>query len=65
MNDRQPERRLLRRLVMNEDLNFLLTNRIPRIALTRLMGWYSGLRSPWQTRVSIAVCRLFTDLDLS
>ena len=65
MNDRQPERRLLRRLVMNEDLNFLLTNRIPRIALTRLMGWYSGLRSPWLTRVSIAVWRLFTDLDLS
>ncbi|MEN9419654.1 MAG: hypothetical protein RI988_3275 [Pseudomonadota bacterium] len=46
-------------------MNFLLTNRVPRIALTRLMGWYSGLRSPLLTRMSIAVWRLFTDLDLS
>jgi phosphatidylserine decarboxylase len=49
----------------HEDLNFLLTNRVPRIALTRAMGWYSGLRSPLLTRLSIAVWRLFTDLDLS
>jgi phosphatidylserine decarboxylase len=54
-----------RRLFAQEDLNFLLTNRVPRIALTRLMGWYSGLRSPLLTRASIAVWRLFTDLDLS
>ena len=54
-----------RSLLMNEDLNFLLTNRVPRIALTRLMGWYSQIRSPWLARVSIAVWRLFTDLDLS
>lgn len=55
----------LRRLVMHEDLNFLLTNRVPRIALTRLMGWYSQIRNPWLTKLSIAVWRLFTDLDLS
>ncbi len=55
----------LRRLVMHEDLNFLLTNRVPRIALTRLMGWYSGLRSPALTRLSIALWRQFTELDLS
>lgn len=55
----------LRRLVMHEDLNFLLTNRVPRIALTRLVGWYSRIRSPALTRLSIAVWRLFTDLDLS
>jgi len=54
-----------KRLWLQEDLNFLLTNRVPRIALTRLMGWYSGLRSPGLTRLSIAVWRLFTDLDLS
>lgn len=53
------------RLLLQEDLNFLLTNRVPRIALTRLMGWYSRLQSPWLTRMSIAVWRLFTDLDLS
>ncbi len=53
------------RLLLNEDLNFLLTNRIPRIAATRFMGWFSRLRSPLLTRGSIAVWRLFTDLDLS
>lgn len=53
------------RFLLQEDLNFLLTNRIPRITLTHLMGWYSRIRSPWLTRLSIAVWRLFTDLDLS
>lgn len=52
------------RLILQEDLNFLLTNRIPRILLTHLMGWYSRIRSPWLTRLSIRVWRLFTDLDL-
>jgi len=53
------------RLLLQEDLNFLLTNRVPRIALTRFMGWFSALRSPLLTRLSIAMWRLFTDLDLS
>ncbi|NIC40100.1 archaetidylserine decarboxylase [Aquabacterium sp. A08] len=53
------------RLLLQEDLNFLLTNRIPRLALTRLMGRYSRIRSRWLTRLSIAVWRWFTDLDLS
>jgi phosphatidylserine decarboxylase len=53
------------RLLMQEDLNFLLTNRIPRIAATRLMGRVSRIRSPWFTRLAIGVWRLFTELDLS
>jgi phosphatidylserine decarboxylase len=52
------------RLLPQEDLNFLLTNRIPRIALTRLMGRVASIRSPLFTRAAIAVWRLFTDLDL-
>jgi phosphatidylserine decarboxylase len=56
---------LLRRIVQNEDLNFLLTNRVPRIALTRLAGRFSRIESPLLTRFSIAVWRLFTDLDLA
>jgi phosphatidylserine decarboxylase len=56
---------VLRRLILQEDLNFLLTNRVPRIALTRFMGWFSQIRQPWVARASIAVWRLFTDLDLS
>ena len=54
-----------RRLLLQEDLNFLLTNRVPRIALTHLMGWFSTIRSPALTRLSIRLWRLFTDLDLS
>ena len=53
------------RLVLNEDLNFLLTNRVPRIALTRFMGWWSRIRHPWVRDVSMAVWKTFSDLDLS
>jgi phosphatidylserine decarboxylase len=52
-------------LLLQEDLNFLLTNRIPRITLTRFMGWWSQLRNPLVVKASIAVWRWFTDLDLS
>jgi phosphatidylserine decarboxylase len=49
-----------------EQLNFVLTNRIPRRALTRFMGWYSRLEIPWLTRLSIAVWKRFApDLDFS
>lgn len=60
-----PTSTLRERLLLNEDLNFLLTNRVPRHALTRFMGWYSHIRSPWLTRMSIAVWRWFTPLDFS
>lgn len=56
---------VLRRVAQHEDLNFLLTNRIPRIAATHVVGWFSRLRSPALAKVSIALWRLFTDLDLS
>jgi phosphatidylserine decarboxylase len=46
-------------------LNFLLTNRIPRIALTHFMGWFSQLRNPWLAKASIWIWRQFADLDLS
>jgi len=58
-------RRWRERLLMQEDLNFLLTNRIPRQAATHFMGWYSRIRSPLLTRWSIALWRQFTELDLS
>jgi phosphatidylserine decarboxylase len=52
-------------LLQQEDLNFLLTNRVPRALLTRFMGWFSKIRNPLVSRASIGVWRLFTDLDLS
>ena len=56
--------RALRRLAAQEDLNFLLTNRIPRIAATRLMGRLSHWRQPLAARLMIRLWQLFTDLDL-
>ena len=37
-------------LTQQEDLNFLLTNRIPRAALTRFMGWFSKIEHPADPR---------------
>lgn len=53
------------RLLQQEDLNFLLTNRVPRIALTHFIGWFSKIEIPWVTRASIALWKAFSDLDLS
>lgn len=52
------------RLVLQEDLNFLLTNRVPRILMTRVMGRASRIRSRLWTRLVIGLWRIFTDLDL-
>ncbi|WAS91211.1 archaetidylserine decarboxylase [Nannocystis punicea] len=55
----------LARLFLREDLNFLLTNRIPRRYATLLMGWYSRIESPLLTRLSLAVWQRFAgDLRL-
>jgi phosphatidylserine decarboxylase len=53
------------RILQQEDLNFLLTNRIPRRLLTRFMGWFSRIRQPLVRDLSIGVWRFFSDLDLS
>ena len=50
--------------MVTEDLNFLLTNRIPRQALTRFMGWFSQLEQPLLRDLSIAAWRTFADLRL-
>ncbi len=51
--------------MLQEDLNFLLTNRIPRITLTRFTGWWSQIKHPWVVKSSMAVWGWFSDLDLS
>jgi phosphatidylserine decarboxylase len=58
-------RGLISALSQQEDLNFLLTNRIPRAALTRFMGWFSKIEQPLIRDLSIGCWRLFSDLDLS
>ncbi|MGC2813412.1 MAG: archaetidylserine decarboxylase [Bradyrhizobium sp.] len=57
-------RSLIATLTQQEDLNFLLTNRIPRAALTRFIGWFSKVENPLVRELSIACWRLFSDLDL-
>ena len=56
---------VIRKLFSNEDLNFLLTNRIPRNGVTIFIGWFSKIEQGWIRDLSISVWRLFTDLDLS
>jgi len=56
---------LISSLTQQEDINFLLTNRIPRAALTRFMGWFSKIENPLVRDLSILCWRLFSDLDLS
>ena len=52
-------------ILQQEDLNFLLTNRIPRRLATRFMGWFSRIEQPLVRDLSIGVWRFFSDLDLS
>jgi phosphatidylserine decarboxylase len=53
------------RLARREELNFLLTNRIPRRWVTLFVGWISRIENPWVCAACIAVWRLFSELDLS
>jgi phosphatidylserine decarboxylase len=53
------------RLFAREDLNFLLTNRIPRRLATRFIGWFSKIEQPLIRDVSVATWQFFSGLDLS
>jgi phosphatidylserine decarboxylase len=53
------------RLLAQEDINFLLTNRIPRRLATQLIGWFSRIEQPLIRDLSIGTWRFFSDLDLS
>ena len=53
------------RIMAQEDVNFLLTNRIPRRLATQFIGRFSRIEQPLVRRLSIAIWRLFSDLDLS
>lgn len=58
-------RSLIERLTQQEDVNFLFSNRIPRRFVTRFMGWWSRIEHPWVCNGSIALWRMFSELDLS
>jgi phosphatidylserine decarboxylase len=56
---------LIASVTSQEDVNFLLTNRIPRAALTRFMGRFSKIEQPLIRDASIGCLALFTELDLT
>jgi len=57
---------IIRSLSQHEELNFLLTNRIPRRYLTLFMGWFSKKENVLLTRISISIWKIFAnDMDLS
>lgn len=53
------------RLLMQEDLNFLLTNRLPRRLATRAVGRLARVEHPLVARPAIAAWRFFAGVDLS
>ncbi|MGH8478963.1 MAG: archaetidylserine decarboxylase [Gammaproteobacteria bacterium] len=65
MTTRPRPRSAINKVFQQEDLYFLLTNRIPRQLLTRFMGWFSQIEQPLVRELSIAIWKLFSDLDLS
>jgi phosphatidylserine decarboxylase len=52
------------KIFQQEELNFLLTNRIPRRVLTQFIGWFSQIEQPLVRDLSIGVWRFFSGLDL-
>src|ERR1700685_2415186 len=56
---------LITAVTEQENVNFLLTNRIPRAAVTRFMGWFSQIENPLVCAASIACWRVFSDRDLT
>ena len=57
-------RTAISRVVQQEDINFLLTNRIPRRWLTLFVGWLSKIEHPLISVPAIALWRLFCEVDL-
>jgi len=54
----------IQRMLAQEDINFLLTNRIPRRLATKFIGWFSQIEQPLIRDLSIGAWRFFSDLDL-
>ncbi len=57
-------RKIFARLGAWEDLNFLLTNRIPRQLLTRFFGWFSQIEQPLVRDLSVGAWKRIADLNL-
>ena len=58
-------RKQIQKILNQEDINFLLTNRLPRRWLTQFMGWFSKIENPFVRDFSISMWKFFSSLDLS
>jgi phosphatidylserine decarboxylase len=58
-------RAALGKVFQQEDINFVLTNRIPHRLANRLAAWISAIEQPLFATAAIALWRLFADLELS
>jgi phosphatidylserine decarboxylase len=58
-------RSVIMKIVQQEEINFLLTNHIPRRMLTRFIGWFSRIEQPLVRDISLRTWGFFADLDLS
>ena len=58
-------RAAIMRVVLHEDVNFLLTNRLPRRLATRLVGRIARIEHRWVARPTIAMWRFFASVDFS
>jgi len=54
----------LLQIVQQEDIQFLLTNRIPRRWVTQFMGWFSQIEQPLVRDLSLRIWQAFADLEL-
>ena len=52
------------KIICQEDINFLLTNRIPRRWATLFIGWFSKIEQPFVRDISIGLWKHFADLRL-
>jgi phosphatidylserine decarboxylase len=55
----------LLQILHQDDVNFLVTNRLPRRSLSRFLGWFSRIEQPLVRDVSIGLWRYFSGLDLN
>lgn len=58
-------RAALMRVLLQEDLNFLLTNRLPRRLVTRVIGRIARIEHPLVSRPALALWRFFAGVNLS
>jgi phosphatidylserine decarboxylase len=63
--NRMTVRAQILKIFAQEDINFLLTNRIPRRLATQFIGWFSRIEQPLVRDISIGIWGLFSELDLS